>query len=279
MPLPFIIPAVAAAASWASTITFIGECALGGSAAFGGYRITSYVYNGVRDGMDSNRLERRHHELQGEIEAMGMERMQNLDETVHGIKERKQQLDHDMDEQQSEIQNLARGVRSESATIHRQVEKMTPLSEGLEQTARMQQALINQLQQELQVKQNKFEEAQKQLVTSNARLEEANKKLLESKEQGLASKSELALANQELTALTEKSREKDIKISLIESKVLHQEEALTSATSKIKLLLKGKESLSEKLDEANSIIGALTEQLGDAHENNPSRSSSPSFFK
>lgn len=101
-----------------------------------GYQGTSYVYEGIRDWIDPSRIEKRQTELLANLtkekQEKESERMQHLDEVVKGIQQRKEELDTNVVQQQREIQALAKGVVTDSASIQQQAEELTPLSEGLE---------------------------------------------------------------------------------------------------------------------------------------------------
>jgi len=269
MPLPFVAGLA------------VGAKAFGlGSAAYGGYQATSYVYNGVRDWIDPSRVEKRQTELlvnlTKEKQEKESERMQHLDEVVKGIQQRKEELDTSVVQQQREIQTLVQGVGTDSAAIQKQAEELTPLSEGLEKAAREQEELIHRLQKELHEKQVAFEEAKRQLAESDARLKEASKELVETKEQTEASNAELALVKRELVEISNKNKEKDSRLDMLEKRISAQE---ISFEKTIKAVKTENTALLNDLKEAQQLIDELSQQLEQAQENNRSRSPSPSFFK
>ncbi len=226
MPIPVVIAAGAV----------MGAKGLGmGGAAYVGYQGASYVYEGIRDWIDPSRVEKRKTDLlinlTKEKQEKESERMQHLDEVVKGIQQRKEELDTNVVQQQREIQALANGVVTDSASIQQQAEELTPLSEGLEKAALAQEELIHRLQKELHEKQVAFEEAKRQLAESDARLKEASKELVETKEQTAASKADLDQIKIRLDNISQANQEKDRKITLIENKILTQEDSHYKALS------------------------------------------------
>ena len=230
MPLPLLLIPVAAAATGGgfSAGTLIGSFTLGGGAAYGGYQAASYAYNGVRAWIDPSRVEKRDNKSLAKLlkvkEKKEKERMHNLDETVNGIQQRKQQLDGQVDRQQTELQEIMHGVDSDRAQIKEQTVHLTQTNEGLEQTARAQEELITRLQRELQDKMVAFEEAQRQLAASEARFEQEANELTETKEQTAASKAELAQVKDALIRIAKENIEKDNQLLSFEEKLLNKEQ-------------------------------------------------------
>jgi chromosome segregation ATPase len=273
LPLLLIPVAVAATGSGLSAYTIIGSFTLGGGAVY-------YLYNGVSGWIDPNRVEKRDNELLANLlkvkEERDEARVQNLNEVVNGIQQRRQELDNQVIQQQTELQDIVHGIDSDRVQIQRHAVKLAQTTDGLEQTALAQEELITRLQRELQEKMAAFEDARRQLKDSDVRFEQATKELAETKEQTAASKAELAQVKEELTVVAKENREKDSKINLIEQKVLAQEKTFKTEISQAQLKI---DQLLSKNQTYKNLVKDLTEQLEEAQESKQRRPVSPSFFK
>lgn len=209
-------------------------------------------------------------------------RVQNLNEMVEELEQRKSHLDEESLKHRQQIVEIAEGFDKDKTLIDEHTEHLGKTNSDLEQCIKEQQAMLVSLQQSFKEKMDAFDQAQKELLESKARFEKNSEELAQAREEATRSNEALAQVKAELSLLAQENKEKQTKIIALEESVdllgksLEQNEArLEQALLRNKALVDTNSSLTARTQTYKDMIKTLTEELEQGKGNTVSTTTTP----
>ena len=259
----------------------VGKGAMIMSATLGGglVMVGNYFF-GRQSTNDKEALER----LTVIKETREQSRVQNLNEIVEELEQRKSHLDEESLKHHQQIVEITEGFDKDKTLIDEHTEHLGKTNSDLEQCIKEQQAMLVSLQQSFKEKMDAFDQAQKELLESKARFEKNSEELAQAREEATRSNEALIQVKAELSLLAQENREKQTKITSLEESVellgqsLEQNETrLEQALLRNKALVDTNSSLTARTQTYKEMIKSLTQELEQAKENpESSQKTSPS---